>query len=237
MTMESSSFGRLLGALVSPGKTFLSIAERPTWAVPLVVLMLASAVVGFVTAERTDYRDVITQTVREKGRDVPEAQLEPQIEMMEKAGPAISAAGAPVAVVVFTLLAALFYWVAFKLLGSDFPYKSSLSVTLYAAMPAVVSLLLSIPVILSKETIGYEDMKRSGGAFLQSNLAFLAPEGAPGWLAALYASVDFFSLWSLVLTVIGFRAVTRLSTKAVTVTAVVIWLLFVGVRVGLAALR
>jgi len=235
--MENSSFGRLIGVLIAPGKTFRSIAERPTWAVPLVVLLLLSAVVGYVTAKRTDYRDVITQTVREKGRDVPEAQLEPQIQMMEKAGPAISAVGAPVVVLLITLVVALLYWVAFKLLGGDFPYKTSLSVTLYAAAPAVVSLLLSIPVILSKESIGYQDMKRTGGSFLQSNLAFLAPEGAPGWLAALYASVDFFSLWSLVLTVIGFRAVTRLSTKAVTATAVVVWLLLVGVRVGLAALR
>jgi hypothetical protein len=236
--MENSGFGRLIGVLVSPGKTFQSIAERPTWAAPLVVLILLSAVVGYMTAQRTDYRDVITQSVREKGRDVSEAQLEPQIEMMEKAGPYISAGGAPVAVVLITLIVALLYWVGFKLLGGDFSFKSSFSVTLYASMPAVVSLLLSIPVILSKESIGYADMKRSGGgSFLQSNLSFLAPEDAPGWLAALYASVDFFSLWSLVLTVIGFRAVTRLSMKAVTITAVVIWLLLVGVRVGLASLR
>ncbi len=29
--LEDSSFGRLIGALVSPGKTFQSIAGRPTW--------------------------------------------------------------------------------------------------------------------------------------------------------------------------------------------------------------
>jgi hypothetical protein len=98
-------------------------------------------------------------------------------------------------------------------------------------------MLLSVPVILSKESLTYEDLKRSGGTFLRSNLSFLAPQDAPGWLSALYASVDFFSLWSLVLTVIGFRAVTRLSTQDVTVTAVVIWLLFVVVRVGLSALQ
>ena len=38
--MENSSFGRLIGVLVSPGKTFRSIAERPTWGVALVVFML-----------------------------------------------------------------------------------------------------------------------------------------------------------------------------------------------------
>jgi hypothetical protein len=235
--MEGSSFGRLIGVLVSPGKTFRSIAERPTWGVVLSVFVLVAALTGFLTSQRTDYRDVITQSVREKGQDVTEAQLEPQIEMMEKAGPAISAVGAAVVVVLITLIAALLYWVVFKLLGGDFSYKTSLSVSLHAGVPGLVSMLLSIPVILSKESLTYEDLKRSGGTFLQSNLSFLAPEDAPGWLSALYASVDFFSLWSLVLTVIGFKAVTRLSTKAVAVTAVVIWLLFVGVRVGFSFLQ
>jgi len=235
--MENSSFGRLIGVLVAPGKTFRSIAERPTWAVALLVLLIASAAIGFVTAQRTDYRDVITQSVREKGRDVPEAQLEPQIEMMEKAGPAISAVGAPVVVAVITLIVALLYWVAFKLLGSDFSYKSGLSVTLHASMPAVMSLLLSIPVILSKESIGYTDMKRSGGGtFLQSNLAFLAPEDAPSWLTALLASLDFFSLWGLVLSVIGFRAVSGKPTRSVAITVIAIWLILVAIRVGWVAI-
>jgi hypothetical protein len=236
--MENSSFGRLLGVLFAPGKTFRSIAERPTWLVALLVLAVASAAVGYVAAQRTDYRDVMIQSARAKGGDVDEARMEPGIEMMEKAGPAISAVTTPVFVTLVVLIAALLYWLAFKLVGSDFSYKSSLSVTLYAGVPAILSLLLSIPVILSKESITYADVKQSGGgSFLQSNLAFLAPEDAPSWLTALYGSLDFFALWGLVLSIIGYRALSRKPTGTVTVTVFVIWLIFVGVRVGLAAFR
>src|SRR5688572_32534991 len=38
--MESSSFGRLIGVLVSPVKTFAAIAERPTWLVAFLVVVL-----------------------------------------------------------------------------------------------------------------------------------------------------------------------------------------------------
>jgi hypothetical protein len=38
-----SGFGRLIGVLVSPGKTFESIARRPTWLVPLLVLVAVGA--------------------------------------------------------------------------------------------------------------------------------------------------------------------------------------------------
>ena len=44
--MEDSSFGRLLGVFVAPGKTFRSLAARPTWALPLLVLSLTSAGFG-----------------------------------------------------------------------------------------------------------------------------------------------------------------------------------------------
>ena len=233
--LEDSSFGRLLGALVSPGKTFRSIAERPTWAVALVTLLLASAAVGFVAGQRTDYRDVITASVKDSGREVPVEQLDRQVEMMQKAGPYLSALGAPLAIAFFSLVIALLYWIIFKLLGGDFSYKSALSVTLHAGMPSLVSLLLSLPVILSRSTLGYNDLK--AGTFLQSNLSFLAPPDAKAWVTALYASADFFALWSLVLSIIGYRALSRLSTQAVATTVVVMTLLFVAVRVGLAALR
>jgi Yip1 domain len=232
--MEDSSFGRLFGVLFSPGKTFRSIAERPTWLVALLVLMLATAAVWYVAGSRMDFRDVITEGARQTGRDVPPEQLEPQIEVMEKAGRYIYAGSVPLVVAFFTLLTALVYWLAFKLLGSDFSYKSSLSTILYASMPLVVSFLLSLPVILSKPSLGFRDVKT--GSFLASNLAFLAPEDAPSWVTAALASLDFFGLWSLALTIIGFRAVSRKPPQAVAITVIVVWLIFVGIRVGWAAL-
>jgi Yip1-like protein len=234
--LEDSSFGRLIGALISPGKTFRSIAERPTVLVPLVLFLLVVGVVGFLTAQRTDYRDVLTQTMRERGTEVPPEQLERQIEITEKVAAPSAAVVAPVVVALLVLLGAFLYWLAFKLLGSDFSYKTSLSVALYAGVPSLVAALLTIPVLLSYDSIGFKDMRRFGGNFLQSNLAFLAPEDAKRWVVALLSSADFFALWGLVLTVVGFRAASRLPARTVAVTVVVIWLLFVAIKVGWAAL-
>ncbi len=153
---------------------------------------------------------------------------------MEKAGAYIYGLSVPAMIVFFSLIAALMYWLAFKLLGSDLSYKASLSVNLHAAMPSAIASLLSLPVILGKESLGYDDVKT--GTFLASNLAFLAPEDSPAWVAAALGSLDFFALWSLVLAIIGYREAARVSPKAAAVTVTVIWLLFVGLRVGWAAL-
>jgi hypothetical protein len=232
--VEDSSFGRLFGVLFAPGKTFRSIAERPTWAVALLVILLVMGVVWYLAGERTDYREVMTQTLQQGGREVPPEQIERQIEVMEKAGPAINAVSRPLVTALLLLFSALVSWLIFKLLGSDFSYRSALAVTVHASMPYVVGLLLSIPVILSRESLGFDDLKT--GTFLQSNLAFLAPPEAPTWQFAALASLDFFALWGLVLSIIGYRAVSRLSTQTVAITVVALWLVFVGIGVGLAAL-
>ena len=234
--LEDSSLGRLIGALIAPGKTFQSIAARPTVLVPLLLFLVTIGGVGFLTAQRTDYRDVLTQTMRERGTEVSPEQLERQIEITQKVAAPSAAVLAPVVVTLLVLFAAFLYWLAFKLLGSDFSYKTSLSVALYSGAPSLVSALLTIPVLLSYDSIGFKDMRRTGGNFLQSSLAFLAPEGAKAWQVALFASADFFVLWGLVLSVIGFRAASRLPTRTVAVTVVVIWVLFVAARVGWAAL-
>jgi hypothetical protein len=232
--MHDSSFGRLIGALVSPGRTFASIARRPTWVAPLLVLGLASGLLWYLAGLRTDYRDVLTKSVEQSGREVPEEQLEPQIEFMEKAGPLVAAVATPLVILLIALIVALLYWIAFKLLGSDFSYKASLSTILHASMPQAVAALLSIPVVLGKESLGYEDTEK--GSFLTSNLAFLAPEEGAKWITALLAGVDFFSLWALAITIIGFRAVSRLPTRTVAATAIVFWLVFLGLQVGWVAL-
>lgn len=232
--MENSSFGRLLGVLVAPGKTFRSIAERPTWLVPLLVLLLVIGAVWYLAGQRTDYQDVMTKTLQQSGREMPPEQVEQQIEIMEKAGPLINAISRPLVTAVLLLFSAVVSWLVFKLLGSDFSYRSALAVTVHTTMPYVVGLLLSIPVILSRTSLGFDDLKT--GTFLQSNLAFLAPEDAPTWQFAALASLDFFAIWGLVLSIIGYRAVSRLSTQAVAITMIVLWLVFVGIGVGLAAM-
>jgi hypothetical protein len=231
--MESSSFGRLIGVLVSPGKTFRSIAERPTWAVALLVILLVIGAVWYLAGTRTDFRDVMTQTLEQRGREVPAAQVEQQVEVMEKAGPLINAISRPVVTVLLLLFSALLSWLIFKLLGADFSYRSAFAVTVHASMPYVVNQLLSLPVILSRASLGFDDLKT--GSLLQSNLAFLAPADAPAWQLAALASLDFFGLWGLVLSIIGYRAISRLSTQAVAITMIVLWLVFVGIGVGLAA--
>jgi hypothetical protein len=232
--MYESGFGRVIGVLIAPVKAFQSIAERPTWGAAMLVLLAVLSSVSYMAAQKTDFGDVMRGQLAATGREVPQETLDRQVSMMEKNG-SLFAALSSVFIVLFAVVFAAVFLLAFKLLGSealDFP--TSLAVTLYSLMPLAVGSLLSIPIILSKTTIGYADMKRGG--LLASSLAFLAPEGTSPVLQALLGKVDFFSLWTLALLYVGYRFAAKVSPKKAAGVVVGLWLLYVGIAVGWAAL-
>jgi hypothetical protein len=226
--MENSSFGRLLGVLFSPVKTFRSIAERPTWAVPLVVFVLAIALMTFCMFQKVDFAEAMRAQMAAQGQEAPNAD---QMGGFMKGCAAVSAIVFPV---ILVLVLAGIYMV-FNLFGGQLRYKTSLAVVAYAAMPAVVMALLSVPVILSKPELDMQQLQ--SGRVLASNLSFLAPEGASPRLVALLGSLDFFSLWSLVLTIVGFHLAARVSKGTAAGVAIAVWLLITLFGVAMAGLR
>jgi hypothetical protein len=230
--MNDSAFGRLLGVLVAPGKTFRSIAERPTWLPPLLLLALLGAGVGYLVAQRMDFEEAVRQRMAQQSQQLSPEDLDRGVQAAKKFGPIAALVSGAVLIPGVYLLLALIFWTFFRLLGSDMSYPASLSTTLHSMMPMAVSSLLTLPLVLSRETIGVQDAQRG---LLLSNLAVLAPEGSGAGVKSLLGSVDFFSLWILILLSLGYRIVARVSTTAATATVIILWLIYVACKAGLAA--
>lgn len=231
--MQDSSFSRLVGALVSPSSTFENIRERPTWVVALLVLLLGVGSLGLVVHQRTDYGEVTTRSLEAQGRlnSMPEDQVERIVDMQERFGAVGAGIGTVFAGVIF-LVFAVFYWVAFRLMGSELTYKQSLATFVHGMLPVVVYSVLAILVLLGRGDLSYEEI--TARDFLASHLGVLAPEGSGLVLRSFLTGLDFFGLWSVVLLTLGYRTVARVSTATAGTVAVVFWLLGLGLRVGLA---
>ena len=232
--MQESSFGRLVGVLVSPAKTFKSLSEKPTWLVALLVLMVLGLLVSVMRTGKIDWAEMTRESIEARGQELSEDQLEGIIDMQEKFGPAmmigVSVLGTPI---IFVLLAAVFM-VVFKMLGGEIDFGRSLSVFTHSLMPRAVMALLSIPVVLGKDEFGFEELR--DGSLLASNLGFLAPQDAGPALSALFASFDLFSLWALFLLVIGYSVVAKVSKGAAAGGVIGLWVVYVLGKMGLAAL-
>ena len=232
--MESSAFGRLLGALVSPVPTFRSLAERPTFWAALLLVAFAPLIGGLLAAPKVDWEGIAREQIEARDLQLTEEQLEQQIEFTEKIGP-ISTYLSPLTVVIAMLLFALVFWGAFTLAGGKPGFKRSLAVTSHAMLPTVVAQLLAIPVILGMDTIGNDDIK--SGSLLQSSLAAFAGDDTSPVMLSLLSSFDVFTIWTLVLLILGFRFAAGVKTATAALTVLGLWLfLWVGLKVGFAAL-
>lgn len=230
--MHESGFGRVIGALVSPEKTFRSIGERPTWVVPLLLLLLVSLALGYSLGERVDHEEIFRQQMANQDEPVSEEQVQQTAEFMEKFGTAMYTASAFLSPVIY-LLIALIFMVALRLAGSEIDFGRSFAVTVHAMLPWLVHALLSLPLLLRLETVSPEVMQ--GGGVLMSNLATLAPEEASPVLVTLLSSLDLFTVWTLILLIIGYRVVARVSTVTAATVSLTLWLLYLAIKLGATA--
>lgn len=233
--MHESGFGRVIGALISPEKTFRSIAERPTWVVPLLLLVALGISVGLIMQPRVDQAELVKYQMDKMGVDLGQEQLD-QIEKDAENQSATRQTlglvfGSAVAAGIYFLMAALFL-VTFRLTGSEINFFRSLAVATHALLPQGVAALLNIPLALSRSEITPAEMM--SGGLLTSSLRPLAPEESPV-LASLLGSVEFFTIWSVVLLILGYRTVARVPTRTAATVVLVLWGLWILGKAGFAA--
>lgn len=234
------SLKRLGEVLWVPTETFRKIAERPTWAVALVALLVISGGVAWTAVQRIDQdaqrrmiRDGIEERSGLRGEEL-DRQVDQAVEMNRKVAPFTPVIVLVFSVIGYALVAAVFY-VAFRLAGGELGFVRSFATTLHAMMPLALAGLIALPIVLGQETVDPERMQ--SGSLLASNLAyFFAPEDAPATLVAFLASFDLFTLWAVILLVIGYAVVARVSKGVATGVVIGAWAVWIAVKVGLAAL-
>lgn len=232
--MQDNSFGRLLTVFVQPAKTFRSIAERPTWFVALLTLSLVSLAAVTFIVPKLDWEQNIRQTLAERSTEVDEEQIQTHISAAEKVG-AISTYGL-VAVTpwIFYPITALIFLGLFKMAGGQLGFQQSLAVSAHGFLPGLVKLLLSLPVVAGMKTVDVEAFQ--SGSFLSSNLGFLAGADASPAVGALLSSADVFSLWTIILLVIGYGIAAKVSRGTAVACVGGLWLFGIAIKVGLAML-
>ena len=227
-----SALGRIPGVFFSPVQTFESIARRPTWLPPLILWTAVSLLFTAFLISRIDFDRMIRTQMERRGQTVPEERIQAAVAMQKKIAPVAYNGIAAVTPAALSLLVAVVLWGAFKAFGWDLSYRQAFGATAHAFLPGVLGSLILFPVVLRQEAIdptGLQDM-------LRSNLGFLVERKASPVVHSLLQSLDVFSLWSLVLLIIGFAAAARVSRKSAAGVIVALWALFVLGKAGFAAI-
>lgn len=230
-----NSFGRVFGVLFSPKATFESIARRPTWFLPLLIVSLISLGIIGLFGHRVGWRAFFEKQMANSSRvqQMPADQQERTLQMQVKYGPPyIYAIGAISPAIAGVAIAAVFLGLFNLIFGTKLNFKTSLAIVAYSWMPGLVSGLLGVLILFLKDpsNVDLQNLIASNvGAFLSSD--------SPKWLIALGTSLDLFTFWIMILMAIGYSvaAPKKLSFAKAFISIFVAWFLVVLVRVGVAA--
>ncbi len=230
-----SSFGRIVGVIFSPKETFESIARRPTWIVPIILLCIVESCIVGIYGHRVGWRGLIEKQMASNSQfqELPAAQQESRIEIGLKYAPIVGYVEVIAGPFLAALIFAGIFWLIFNMAtGAKIGFKLSLAVVSYGLVPAILASLVGILILFLKDpsTIDLQHLIASNAR------AFLSNDSSK-WLVALLSSVDLFLFWEMILLAMGFSAAApkKISFGGALGWIVGLWVLVVLIRVGFAA--
>jgi hypothetical protein len=197
---------RVIGVIFSPDATFASIAKRPDWVLPLVLLLITSLVAGFIIAQHVDFGSAARASMEQNKNATPE-QIDKAVKIAGAIGKVFTYLS-PVLSLIGLLIIAGVLLLAFRLFGGEGDFKQAFSVTCYASIPSIIKSVVTLIILVARGGIIPVEVLAT---LVRSNLGFLADMKTSPMAFALYSSFDIFSVWFLILMIIGFAYVSRLS--------------------------
>ena len=228
---------RFFGVFFSPGDTFADIARKPDFLLPLILLIVTSVAVTETMLAKIGMERIIRASIEQSGRgsNLSPEQLDRAVQRGAQIGSIIAHIsaflGAPILVLI---IAGLGLMIVNSLYGSQASFKAVFSVTCYGSLVRVLGAIMALPMIFFGDPEHFNAQNP-----IPSNIGFfLDAHDVSKPLLSLATSLDFLTIWSLILLGIGLSEVTGRKVKALTIflTYFGLWMIWVLGRAGLASL-
>jgi hypothetical protein len=231
-----SQIERVVNTFIEPSKTFSDIKRNRSWWLPFLILVVLGYGFCFAAVQHVGWESLTTNVLRSQPKNA---------ERLDKSTPAEQAqmlsvtkgimegfmVGSPAVVLILNALIALLLWGGFAfVLGGTTTYGEMFAVAIFAALPNTLNSLVSIVTAFVSDPQTYNLNVPS-----PASLAYFLDASAAPWLMSLAKSLDIFSLWGLALTGFGGAIVSRVKPLRGIMLVFGVWLLYVIVKVGIAA--
>ena len=229
--MASNSAAAIaVNVLTSPGEAFRTIKEKPSFVLPLVLLLVIPAIAQYIYVSGVDIQWLTAQQLA-AATDLTEAQIEQQSQAAAEAPRGVIAGFGALAAMLFVgilmLLQGLYFRIASAVTKSGLLYKQTFSLVCWAGLPSVLTSVASIANLLASDISLMPATEINPLAIWA--LLNLEPLGT-GTLDQIVMNLDPLALWGLALTIIGYKIMSGKDY----LTAAIIGLLPTALIVGLA---
>lgn len=230
-----STLGRIMGVYLDPKKAFADIVARPSWLVPVILLVVLALAFTYTYSTKigwdTYFHKIAENNTRMQQMEpaAREAAIQQQIKFGPMFGYIFSAIGIPISILIVGAIILMMG----KIGGATLNYKQSLAITSHGMLPGVISSILAIVVMFLKNP---DDFNLQNP--LAFNLAaFLEPPPNTGkFVYSLAKSFDLFTFWMIALMGVGIWVASRRMSLAKAIMLVAIpWLVWTFISSGLAS--
>jgi hypothetical protein len=231
---KTNVFQRIAGVLFAPAEAFAEIARRPDVLGPLLILLViryASTLLIIPKLDTEAMFEAQAAQMRKQNPDIAEADLE-RVRTFGAASAKVFAYVSPVLMVVWYLILAAVLLGAFRAMGGEGTFKQAFSATLYAWIPLTILSIITTIVVMARGSFD----PTTAATLVKSNPAFLTTLTDHPVLFSLLSSIDLFTIWTVILLIFGFAALSKLSKGRSAAIVISLWLVLVLVKVGFTAL-
>jgi hypothetical protein len=234
-SQPKSALARVVGVFTSPKETFADIGARPTWIVPLVIIIVVQLVFMVLVGQHIGWEKVVSQQMEKssQSQNMSPEQKEQAIQTGAKFASVITYAGVLIGVPVVMALIAGVLMLTMSMVGGKFTFKQSFAIVTHASLIGVIAAILGIVVMFLKAPEDFDIQNP-----LAFNLGAFMPEGTSKALVTLAGSIDLFSLWSIWLLATGYSAASgKLKFGKALIAVVIPWAVYVLCKTGWVAIR
>jgi hypothetical protein len=237
---SDNPISRIIGVIVSPKATFASIVARPTWIVPLVIMMILAGTTVFIFSQRVGWRAFMvhqneqSERVQKQMENMTPEQRDQMVDTQVKWASKIGYISSTLGVAIAALIVSGVLLLGFMVIAGVRPtYTQTLGIVTHAWVgPGIIASLLGILILFLKDpsTVDLNNL-------VASNAAAFMPDDTAKWLKALLGSIDIFAFWNMLLMAFGFSAVDpkRLSVGKAFGVIFALFFIWTMIKTGLAA--
>jgi len=231
-----SQVERVVDTFVAPTKTFHDILRSRSWWLPFILMAIMSLGVTFSVTKQVGWEHVVENQVQSSPKQQEALdQLPPPARAARVHGMAIGYRFTsylfPVLILIFSAIAALGLWATFNFgLGAHSIFGEMFCLWMYCSLPKLLIGLLTILTLFVGGNADGFDLKHPVG----TNIGYYLSD-VPAWLKEGLSFFDVFSIWSLVLLIIGTAIVARVSRGKAAAVVIGWWVLILVISVATTA--
>ena len=231
---------RVIDTFVAPSKTFTDILRSQSWWLPFLIIIVVGYGFVFAVEKKVGWEQVVENSLKTNTLPGRAASTTPQPNNRRRFAHSM-VMGYKIVSYIFPAFVLLYWVVAAAVMlgtlnfgfGGIAKYGQLFAVFVYAGLPGIIKSILSIIVLFAG--LGAESFNLQNP--VGTNLGYYLSPESPKWLISLGTSIDIFTIWTVILLVIGCSIVAKVKRGSAAVAVVGWWLLITIISAGVAAFR